>query len=76
MAAAVGGIANLLASSQPSSQSKAPAPQPQTSSAKAFQQSLNQYLQNTTSGAGASIGANPSRSLSSDLISTLLQTQG
>jgi hypothetical protein len=76
MVAAVSGTANPLASSQSSSQSKAPAVQPQTSSAKAFQQSLNQYLQNTTSGAGGAIGANPSQSLTSDLMSTLLQMQG
>jgi hypothetical protein len=72
MVAAVGGTANPLASSQ----SKAPAAQSQSSSAKAFQQSLNQYLQNTTSGAGGAIGANPSQSLTSDLMSTLLQMQG
>jgi hypothetical protein len=72
MVAAVGGTANPLASSQ----SKAPAGQSQTSSAKAFQQSLNQYLQNTSSGAGGAIGANPSQSLTSELMSTLLQMQG
>jgi hypothetical protein len=76
MVAAVSGTANPLASSQSSSHSKAPAAPSQTSSAKAFQQSLNQYLQNTSSGAGGAIGANPSQSLTSDLMSTLLQMQG
>jgi hypothetical protein len=76
MVAAVGGTANPLASAQSSSHTKAPAAQSQTSSAKAFQQSLDQYLQNTSSGAGGAIGASPSQSLTSDLMSTLLQMQG
>jgi hypothetical protein len=75
MVAAVGGTANPLASSQSSSHSKAPAAQSQSSSAKAFQQSLSQYLQNTSSGAGGAMGANPSQTLSSDLMSSLLQMQ-
>jgi hypothetical protein len=72
MVAAVGGTANPLASSP----SKAPVAQSQASSAKAFQQSLSQYLQNTSSGAGGATGANPSQSLNSDMMSTLLQMQG
>jgi hypothetical protein len=76
MVAAVSGTANPLASSQSSSHTKAPAAQSQTSSAKAFQQSLDQYLQNTSSGAGGAIGSSPSQSLTSDLMSTLLQMQG
>jgi len=72
MVASVGSSSNPLAS-QPS---KAPPAPSQTSSAKAFQQSLDQYLQNTTSGAGGAVGANPAQSLTSDLMSTLLQMQG
>ncbi len=70
MVAAVSGAANPLASSQPKA-----TPPAQTSSAQAFQQSLNQYLQDTTSGAGGAIGSNPSQTLSSDLMSTLMQMQ-
>lgn len=71
MVAAVGGTANPLASSQ----SKASTAQSQSSSAKAFQQSLATYLQNTTSGAGGAVGANPSQTLSSDVMSSLMQMQ-
>ena len=43
--------------------------------ATAFQQSLNKYLQNTSSGAGGATGANPAQTLSSSLMSSLLQMQ-
>jgi hypothetical protein len=47
-----------------------------SSSAAAFQQAIDQYTQDTTSGAGgASSGGNPTQTLSSDLMSTLLQAQ-
>jgi len=71
MVAAVGSTANPLASSQ----SKASTAQAQTSSTKAFQQSLATYLQNTTSGAGGATGANPSQTVSSDMMSSLMQMQ-
>lgn len=71
MVAAVNNNPSVLAppSSKQPSQSKPSDP------AAAFQQSLDQYLQNTTSGAGGAIGANPSQTLSSDLMSSLLQMQ-
>jgi hypothetical protein len=70
MIAAVGNSPSILAPS-PSK----PASQAQSSSAKAFQQSLATYLQNTTSGAGGPVGANPSQTLSSDMMSSLLKMQ-
>ena len=72
MVAAVTGTANPVASAQ----SKPAVPAQTTSANKAFQLSLNQYLQNTTSGAGGATGANPTQTLSSSLMSTLLQMQG
>jgi hypothetical protein len=72
MVAAVSGAVNALASAA----SKPSTPSKPSSVTQAFQQSLNQYLKNTTSGAGGASGANPSQSLSSDLMSTLLQMQG
>jgi hypothetical protein len=70
MVAAVGSSPNVVA--PPSSK-----PQPQSKSSNpitAFQQSVDQYLQNTTSGVGGP-GTNPSQTLSSDLMSSLLQMQ-
>jgi hypothetical protein len=72
MVAAVSATATPLVSAQ----SKPTTPSQTSSASQAFQQSLNQYLQDTTSGAGGAIGANPSQTLSSDLMSTLLQMQG
>jgi hypothetical protein len=49
-----------------------------TSQNTSFQQAVAQYTQDTTSGAGGAIGssgANPSQTLSSDLMSSLLQMQ-
>jgi hypothetical protein len=63
---------SVLAPSQ--SQSKT-ASKP-TNAVQAFQQSLHQYLQNTTSGAGGATGAHPTQPLSSSLMSSLLQMQG
>jgi hypothetical protein len=64
---------------QPKQQSKAPSPTA-TTPQSAFQQSVSHYLQNTTSGIGGPSGtpaggANPSQTLSGDLMSTLLQMQ-
>jgi hypothetical protein len=64
---------------QPKQQSKAPSPTT-TTPQSAFQQSVSHYLQNTTSGVGGPSGApaggaNPSQTLSGDLMSTLLQMQ-
>ena len=64
---------------QPKQQSKAPSPTASTPQS-AFQQSVSHYLQNTTSGVGGPSGtpaggANPSQTLSGDLMSTLLQMQ-
>jgi hypothetical protein len=70
MVAAVNNSPSVLAPPQ----SKTPA-QSTPSATAAFQQSLDQYLQNTTSGAGGAIGANASQTLSSDLMSSLLQMQ-
>jgi hypothetical protein len=57
---------SVLAASQSQSQSK--------SAATSFQQTIDQYLQDPTSGTG-STGANPPQALSSDLMSSLLQMQ-
>jgi hypothetical protein len=70
MVSAVGHSPSVLApsQSQQSSQSK--------SADTAFQQSVDQYMQDASSGAGSSsTGANPTQTLSSDLMSSLLQMQ-
>jgi hypothetical protein len=69
MVAAVGNSPSVLAppQSQKSSQSK--------SVDTAFQQSVDQYLQDASSGAGGAAGTNPTQTLSSDLMSSLLQMQ-
>jgi len=64
----------VLAASQ--SQPKTQSSSKPTNAATAFQQSLHQYLQNTKSGAGGATGANPAQTLSSGLMSSLLQMQG
>jgi hypothetical protein len=71
MVAAVNNSPSVLAPPQ----SKMPSQSTPSSATAAFQQSLDQYLQNTTSGAGGAIGANASQTLSSDLMSSLLQMQ-
>ncbi len=73
MTASAVSSSSVLAPSQ--SQSKAQSASKPTNAATAFQQSLSQYLQDTTAGAGGGIGANPSQTLSSDLMSSLLQMQ-
>jgi hypothetical protein len=76
MVAAVNHSPSVL---QPKQPSKAPSPSA-TTPQSAFQQSVSHYLQNTTSGVGGPSGtpaggANPSQTLSGDLMSTLLQMQ-
>lgn len=70
MVAAVGNSPNVPAPPQPQSKSQSKSSNPVT----AFQQSVDHYLQNATSGVGGP-GTNPSQTLSSDLISSLLQMQ-
>jgi hypothetical protein len=76
MVAAVSQNPSVLQPKQPSKSSTPTTTTPQS----AFQQSVSHYLQNTTSGVGgpsgaATGGANPSQTLSGDLMSTLLQMQ-
>ena len=70
MVAAVNSSPSVLALSQAQSQSK-------SSSGASFQQAVDQYTQDTPSGVGGgtSGGANPPQTLSSDLMSSLLQMQ-
>ena len=62
-----------------SSASVLPPPQPKSKSASSagtsFQQAVSQYTQNRTAGAGGPSGSNPSSTLSSVLMSSLLQMQ-
>ena len=73
MVSAVSNSQSVLSSSQ-SQQSKS-SPPATTTPQSAFQQSVDQYLQNTTSGVGGGVGANPSQTLSGDMMSSLLQMQ-
>ena len=77
MVSAVNNSPSVLQSQQQQSKAKSPTA---TTSQSAFQQSVDHYLQNTTSGVGGPSGtpaggANPSQTLSGDLMSTLLQMQ-
>jgi len=74
MTASAVSSSSALAPSQ--STSKAQSASKPTNAATAFQQSLNHYLQNSKSGAGGATGANPTQTLSSGLMSSLLQMQG
>jgi len=67
------GSSSVLAASQ--SQPKTHSSSKTTNAANAFQQSLQKFLQNTTSGAGGATGVNPTQTLSSSLMSSLLQMQ-
>jgi hypothetical protein len=70
MVSAVGHNQSVLAPSQSQQQTQS------KSTDAAFQQSVDQYLQNSSSGVDASsAGANPSQALSSDMMSSLLQMQ-
>jgi hypothetical protein len=70
MVAAVNNSASVL----PPPQSK-PQPKSASSVGASFQQAISQYMQNTTAGAGGPSGTNPSQTLSSGLMSSLLQMQ-
>jgi hypothetical protein len=74
MTASAVGSSSVLAASQ--AHAKTPSSSKTTNAATAFQQSLQKFLQNTTSGAGGATGANPTQTLSSGLMSSLLQMQG
>jgi hypothetical protein len=70
MVSAVANSPSVLAPTQTQSQSNS------SSQDVSFQQAVDQYMQDTTSGVGgSSSGANPSQTLSSDLMSTLMQMQ-
>jgi hypothetical protein len=56
----------------PQSQSK---PKSASSVGASFQQAVGQYTQNRTAGAGGPSGSNPASTLSSGLMSSLLQMQ-
>jgi hypothetical protein len=57
-----------------------PQSQPKSKSASSagasFQQAVSHFMQNTTAGSGGPKGTNPSQTLSSGLMSSLLQMQG
>jgi hypothetical protein len=75
MAAAVNNnnsTASVLPPPQSQSQSK---PKAASSVGASFQQAVSQYMQNTTAGAGGPSGSNPASTLSSGLMSSLLQMQ-
>ncbi len=65
----------------PATQSSSPLQSTSSSANADFQQALGQYMSDTTTGVGAtganvsSTSANPSQTLGSDLISSLLQMQ-
>ena len=70
MVSAVGHSQSVLAPSQSQQQTQS------KSTDAAFQQSVDQYLQNASSGVDtSSAGASPSQALSSDMMSSLLQMQ-
>ena len=73
MDSAVGNSPSVLAPQQAQSQSGS-----SSSGGVSFQQAVDQYTQDTTSGAGGNYGSgttNASQTLSSDLMSSLLQMQ-
>jgi hypothetical protein len=73
MVSAVGNSPSVLAPQQAQSQSSS-----SSSGGVSFQQAVDQYTQDTTSGAGGNYGSgttNASQTLSSDLMSSLLQMQ-
>lgn len=61
--------------SQSQTQQSKPSSPTTTSQQAAFEQSVDQYLQNTTSGVGGGVGTNASQPLSGELMSSLLQMQ-
>jgi hypothetical protein len=71
MVSAVGSSSSVLAPSQAQSKSSS-----SSAPGVSFQQAVDQYTQDATSGVGGpSGGTNPSQTLSSDLMSSLLQMQ-
>jgi hypothetical protein len=72
MVSAVNNSQSVLTPSRAQSQSSS-----SSSSGVSFQQAVDQYTQDTTSGVGGSTagGANPPQTLNSDLMSSLLQMQ-
>jgi hypothetical protein len=70
MVSAVGNSPSVLAPSQSQAQSQSNSSSPGVS----FQQAVDQYTQTSGVG-GTSSGTNPSQTLSSDLMSSLLQMQ-
>ena len=75
MVSAVNHSQSVLAQSQSQAQQSKPSPATTASQQAAFQQSVDKYLQNTTSGAGGGVGTNASQPLSSNLMSSLLAMQ-
>lgn len=73
MVSAVNHSSSVLAQSQ-SQQSKS-SPPAATSQQTAFEQSVDHYLRNTTSGVGGGVGTSASQPLSGSLMSSLLQMQ-
>jgi hypothetical protein len=73
MAAAVNNN-NSTASVLPPPQSQ-PKAKAASSAGASFQQAVSQYTQNRTAGAGGPSGSNPTSTLSSGLMSSLLQMQ-
>jgi hypothetical protein len=71
MVSAVNNSPSVFAPPQSQSQSQSSP----SSLGGSFQQAVSQYMQNTTSGVGGGIGTNPTQTLSSDLMSSLLQMQ-
>ena len=73
MVSAVNNSQSVLAQSQ--SQAQAQAQSSASSTGASFQQAVSQYTQNRTAGAGGASGSNPTSTLSSGLMSSLLQMQ-
>jgi hypothetical protein len=72
MVSAVGNSPSVLAPSQSQAQSQSNS----SSAGVSFQQAVDQYTQDTTTGVGGTSSAtSPSQTLSSDLTSSLLQMQ-
>jgi hypothetical protein len=69
MVSTVGNSQSVLAASQSKQQTQS------KSVDDAFQQSVDQYLQNSSSGVDPSTGATSTQALSSDMMSSLLQMQ-
>src|SRR5665213_2904582 len=75
MVSAVNHSASVLTQSQSQAQQTRSSPTTTASQQAAFQQSVDKYLQNTTSGVGGGVGTTASQPLSGSLMSSLLQMQ-